>query len=167
MGFANENQQSAIIVANNDLAKHPGAKVIGEGNKPDTSIIQVLSPLPHKDVRELTTEDCQPQLLPWNPRQVDRNGNPFRVFVLGRFKSVDRNGATTWNMSCVFIKQVNVPDQDQVEDPDNPGKVITKAVTVPKLVANLVPDNEALARQGDPTGAAPTPGTTPAAPPQG
>ena len=159
MGFANENEQQAIIVADKDIAKHPGAKVIGKGNKPETSIIQVLEPLPHKDIRELTTEDCQPQLLPWTPRQVDRNGNAFRVFVLGRFKSTDKNGATTFNMSCVFIKQVNVPDQTQAEDPDNPGKVITKAITAPKLVANLVPDNEQLARQGDQPG-----GGTPASP---
>lgn len=166
MGFANENEQQAIIVADKDIGKYPGAKVIGKGTKPETSIIQVLEPLPHKDIRELSTEDCQPQLLPWNPRQVDRNGNPFRVFVLGRFKSADKNGATTWNMSCVFIKQVNVPDQDQVEDPDNPGKVITKAITSPKLVANLVPDNEQLARQGDPAASGGT-AATPAAQPSG
>lgn len=163
MGFANENEQQAIIVADKDIGNYPGAKVIGVGTKAETSIIQVLTPLKHKDIRELTTEDCQPQLIPWTPRQVDRNGNPFRVFVLGRFKSVDKNGGTTFNMSCAFIKQVNVPDQEQVEDPDTPGKVITKAITAPKLVANLVPDNEQLARQGEQSGGGtPTsPGTQP------
>lgn len=148
MGFQNNNIRKRELMLPGEEVKHEGARVLDEAihtvpqgtDKPDLvyNLVEYLVPTKHKDIRELTIEDLQIKFPPWTSRMKDRNNNPLRPVELHLCSGVDKNGKPQYFTTICYIKQVNVPEQIQVEDPQEPGKMITKSTTVPKIVSNGV-----------------------------
>ena len=174
MGFQNRNMIKYKAIKSMDDAKDlTGVQVLN----PDFDgkiLIQHLVPLQHKDIEDLEVGDLQIKFPKWNRSMVDRNQNKFRPLEIHLFQGTDKNGKNQFHVTAMFIKQVNVPDQVQVPDPESPAddiQMITKSVTTPKLVGNIAPDYEnrdyvppTTAAAGSPSSSPSTPG---AAEPQG
>ena len=174
MGFQNKNVIKYKAVDSLDETKDLiGVQVLNDDFN-GKILIQHLVPLEHKDIEDLEIGDLQIKFPKWNRSMVDRNQNKFRPLEIHLFQGTDKNGNNQFHVTSMFIKQVNVPDQVQVPDPEsdpNDIQMITKSVTTPKLVGNIAPDYEnrdyvrpTAAASGSPSSSPSTPGS---AEPQG